>query len=122
MKKILLMALVLLNSACASNGHVKQGQAEPVQKAYLPQIWSGHKVLSVSTSVCAEKGVAILNSLGFKKVTTSSHGNYVYGNYSSNRAAIKCVDVNGKAFVYSAVAGEHVKTVERLRNEIMWQY
>lgn len=113
-------------SGCASN---PENAAEPkvitktklvtVKKEYTPQLWSHHKLLNETPELCAEKGVSILNSLGFKSVV--KNGNYVYGNFSSNRAAIKCVTVNKQTFVYTAVAGADVKLVEKLRNEISWK-
>lgn len=90
-----------------------------VEKEYTPQLWSHHKVVKESPALCAVKGVSILNSLGFKSVV--KNGNYVYGNFSNNRAAIKCVTVDKQTFVYAAVAGADVKTVEKLRNEIAWK-
>ncbi|MEO9947061.1 MAG: hypothetical protein ABJH28_10470 [Paraglaciecola sp.] len=90
-----------------------------VEKEYTPQLWSHHKVVNETPELCAVKGVSILNSLGFKSVV--KNGNYVYGNFSHNRAAIKCVKVSNQTFVYAAVAGADVKTVEKLRNEIAWQ-
>ena len=60
--------------------------------------------------------------MSFIQVIKSSHGEYVYGNYSNNRAAIKCVSVGGQTFVYAIVAGPKKAVVEKLRNEIMWQF
>ncbi|WP_217693834.1 hypothetical protein [Thalassotalea sp. PP2-459] len=90
-----------------------------VEKEYTPQLWSHHKLLKETPELCAVKGVSILSSLGFKSIV--KNGNYVYGNFSSNRAAIKCVSVNKQTFVYTAVAGADVKLVEKLRNEIAWK-
>jgi hypothetical protein len=90
-----------------------------VSKEYTPQLWSHHILLEESPALCADKGVSILNSLGFKSVV--KNGNYAYGNFTNNRAAIKCVSVNNKTFVYTAVAGSDVKLVEKLRNEIAWK-
>ncbi|MCG8669969.1 MAG: hypothetical protein MI867_11190 [Pseudomonadales bacterium] len=92
-----------------------------IQKEFPPQIWSDHKLLDISESKCADKSKEILSSLGFVGVVKSSHGEFVYGNYSNNRAAIKCIQVEGKTFVYAVVAGPKVEVVEKLRNEIMWQ-
>ncbi|MFW1951761.1 hypothetical protein [Acinetobacter beijerinckii] len=44
---------------------------------------------------------------------------YVYGNSQNNRAAVKCVDLDQQSFVYAMVAGEDVKQVEKLRNQII---
>lgn len=90
-----------------------------LNKEYTPQIWSHHKLLPESPSLCVEKGVNILSSLGFKSIV--KNGTYVYGNFSSNRAVIKCVKISQQTFVYTAVAGADVKLVEKLRNEIAWK-
>ena len=90
-----------------------------IQKEYTPQIWSSHKVLEETPEMCAVKGKSILKSLGFKSVI--KNGSFVYGNFNSNRAIIKCVLVSKKTFVYTAVAGADVKLVEKLRNEIAWK-
>jgi hypothetical protein len=87
-----------------------------LQESYTPQLWSHHKKLKISPELCASKGVNVLNSLGFTSVV--KNGNYVYGNFNRNRAAIKCVEFENHTFVYTAVAGKNVKTVEKLRNNI----
>lgn len=123
MKYAVIIFLVLLGGCSSNAAKEKQSEKEievrTIQKEYTPQIWSGHKSLNISAEKCAEKGVVILESLGFNKVV--KNGNYVYGNYSNNRAAIKCVAVEKNTFVYAAVAGAQVKIVEKLRNEIVWQ-
>lgn len=63
----------------------------PVQKEYTPQLWSNHKVLNETASQYANKGVGILTSLGFTSVI--KNGDYVYGNFNKNRAAIKYVAI-----------------------------
>lgn len=123
MKPIFILFLISL-TGCASNAPVpsKQGagvEVRTIQKEYTPQVWSDHKVLKISAETCAEKGAKILESLGFNQIV--KNGTYVYGNYASNRAAIKCVSINEGTFVYSVVAGPEVKFVEKLRNEIAWQ-
>lgn len=123
MKLFACLVVFLVISGCASNVHVQDSvEVVTIQKEFPPQVWSDHKELNISESACAEKGIQILNSLGFVQVVKSSHGEYIYGNYSNNRAAIKCVSVNGRTFVYSIVAGPNRTVVEKLRNEIMWQY
>ena len=123
MKYFTFVAIFLLISGCASNTPVQDPvEVVTLQKEFPPQVWSSHKELEISESACAEKGAQILNSLGFIRVVKSSHGEYVYGNYSSNRAAIKCISVNSQTLVYSIVAGPKKAIVEKLRNEIMWQY
>ena len=84
-----------------------------------PQLWSHHKVLDVSAEECAIQGKVILKILGFTSITKNDK--YVYGNLGSNRAAIKCVSLSDKSFVYTAVAGENVKVVEEIRNKISWK-
>ncbi|MCJ8317984.1 MAG: hypothetical protein MJK12_00015 [Colwellia sp.] len=84
-----------------------------------PQLWSHHKILDVSAEECAITGKKILQTLGFTSITKNDK--YVYGNIGSNRAAIKCVSLSDKSFVYTAVAGENVKVVEKLRNKIAWK-
>lgn len=122
--KLFTFAMVLLFlSGCASNSQVqKSTEVVTLQKEFPPQIWSDHRELNISDSACAEKGIQILNSLSFTQVVKSSHGEYIYGNYSNNRAAIKCISINNQTLVYSIVAGPKKAVVERLRNEIMWQY
>jgi rhodanese-related sulfurtransferase len=76
----------------------------------------------MDSGVCRKKATGILKALGFSNLVTSLHGDYVYGNYVGNRAAVKCVPLDEGTFLYASVAGPDVKEVERLRNEIMWQY
>jgi len=126
--KYLTLAVLTLLAGCASS---PEEPVEPqvitktttkfisVAKEYTPQLWSHHQFIEGSPEFCASKGVTILNSLGFKSVVKNGH--YVYGNFSNNRAAIKCVKVNTQTFVYMAVAGADVSTVENLRNEIAWK-
>ncbi len=123
MKLFAFLVFFLVISGCASNTPVQEPvEVVTLQKEFPPQVWSDHKELNISESACAEKGMQILNSLGFIQVVKSSHGEYIYGNYSNNRAVIKCVSVNGQTLVYSIVAGPKKAIVEKLRNEIMWQY
>ena len=123
MKFVAIIFLILLGG-CSSNA-VRETQPEKeievrtIQKEFTPHIWSDHKILKISAEKCAEKGTEILGSLGFTQIV--KNGNYVYGNYVSNRAAIKCVMVDNNTFVYAAVAGPQVKVAEKLRNEIVWK-
>lgn len=82
-----------------------------------PQLWSDHKQLSISVGTCSLKGYAALVSLGFSSVV--QNGNYAYGNFLSNRAAVKCVANDKGSFVYVAIAGQHKEVVEKLRNELI---
>lgn len=128
MKWIVSLAVLLIVTGCASSSPKQQPQAVEklkvvtVQKEFPPQVWSNHKVLTISKFECAKKGVEILSSLGYTHIVKSSHGQYVYGNYSSSRVAVKCLSVEGQTFMYTVVAGAEVDVVERLRNEIMWQF
>lgn len=101
---------------CAGNSEVK---TLTIQKEFAPHIWSDHKIFKGSLEMCAAKGESILESLGFIHVVRN--GYFVYGNFSINRAVIKCVSVEDRVFVYAAVAGPKVQLVEKLRNEIIWQ-
>lgn len=83
----------------------------------VPQLWSSHKLLDISIEQCAKKGYQALQDLGFSQIVQSQY--YIYGNYLNNCAAVKCVVLNEQSFVYTAAAGEDVKQVEKLRNEIM---
>ena len=85
-----------------------------------PQLWSHHKQLTMSAEQCASKGQVVLTELGFNSIV--KNGSYVYGNFFGNRAAIKCVAMAEQSFVYIAVAGADVEPVEKLRNEIAWQF
>lgn len=115
MKYTFLIVLLVLGG-CTSNKEIK---TVTIQKEFAPHIWSDHKVFEGSLEMCSSKGKAILESLGFLHVV--KNGNFIYGNFSSNRAVVKCVSISESTFVYAAVAGPKVKLVEKLRNEIMWQ-
>ncbi len=122
--KLTAVVILILLGGCTSNAAKKSDQEKEIevrtiQKEFTPHIWSDHKILKVSTEACAEKGTEILESLGFNQIV--KNGSYVYGNYSNNRAVIKCTLVGESTFVYTAVAGPKVKVVEKLRNEIVWQ-
>ncbi|WP_221799299.1 hypothetical protein [Oceanobacter mangrovi] len=114
--KYLVVGLAIFLTACASN---KEIETVTVQKEFSPHLWSDHKLLKTTSDLCATKGESILSSLGFSQVVRN--GTYVYGNFSNNRAAIKCVEVPEGTFVYAAVAGPKVEVVRSLRNEIFWQ-
>lgn len=124
MVKLIAVVFLILLCGCASNAakethQEKEIEVRTIQKEFTPHIWSDHKILKVSTEICADKGTEILASLGFNKIV--KNGSYVYGNYANNRAVIKCTSVGESTFVYAAVAGPKVKVVENLRNEIVWQ-
>lgn len=81
-----------------------------------PQLWSHHKQMKISAEACSAKGHRALKVLGFASVV--KNGNYVYGNYLGNRAAVKCASLDKGSFLYLAVAGPDKDIVEKLRNEI----
>ena len=136
MCKALLLTCVLLLSACATKQAVPEPEEQKVTispapakilsktvytgQPYTPQLWSGHKVLTLSAEQCAAKGKAVLDAMQFGSVM--QNGNYVYGNHQQNRAAVKCVPLDSGSFLYVAVAGRQKKAVEALRNEIVWQF
>ena len=101
---------------------VPQQKQRPSKVESRPHVWSSHKELSVPVEACGQKAIDILNSLGFSGVTKSRYGEYIYGNYISSRAAVKCVPQEDNSFVYIVVAGSDIEDVENLRNEIFWQY
>lgn len=120
------LAFIITLSGCATSPDraskstdIVETRIVTVKKEYIPQVWSHHKLLKETPELCAVKGASILKSLGFKSIVTNN--NYVYGNFSNNRAAIKCVKLSKQTFVYAIVAGEDVKIVEKLRNEISWK-
>lgn len=122
--KLVAVAFLILLGGCVSNTakethQEKEIEVRTIQKEFAPHIWSDHKILKVSTEVCAKKGTEILESLGFNQIV--KNGTYVYGSYSNNRAVIKCTYVGKNTFVYAAVAGPKVEVVEKLRNDIVWQ-
>lgn len=108
-----------VNQAAATAAAPQQATMPRVKKDKIPQIWSDHKIVQMSVDTCASKGEDILTTLGFSQIV--KNGSNVYGNYISNRAAIKCTKVADQTFVYAVVAGANVKQVERLRNEIVWK-
>ena len=73
--------------------------------------------MSISVHACGLKGYGALISLGFSSVV--QNGDYSYGNFLSNRAAVKCVANDKGSFVYVAIAGQHKDIVEKLRNEVI---
>jgi hypothetical protein len=81
-----------------------------------PQLWSDHKRLNIPLRACADLAFNVMNNLGYSNVVRN--GNYSYGNFEQNRAAVKCVEIAEGSFVYFAVAGAQKEVVERLRNQI----
>lgn len=115
MKLYIFVFFILTLTGCASSSSLIPEL--PISKP--PQLWSHHKQMNIPANACAFKGYNALKSLGFSSVVRN--GNYVYGNYHSNRAAVKCVSSGKGSFLYLAVAGPDKETVEELRNEISWK-
>ena len=113
--KILIIFLVLALSGCVNIGSPKHNVAHNIPPK-PPQLWSHHVKLSISAEECGAQGLRALKSLGYNSTVKS--GNYSYGNFGSNRAAVKCVTSEGGSFVYAMVAGPNKKQVEKLRNEL----
>jgi len=126
--KVYAFAILLTLTGCSSTQVVKEkpGNKEVVgiKEDKIPQLWTGQKELTESIEVCAFKAESILSSLGFSKITKSVYESqtYIYANFVNNRAGLHCTSVGGKTFVYGAVAGPDVKTVETLRNNIFWKF
>jgi len=118
-KSIFAVFLMVLVTGCSTE--IKKNDAGVViEKKLPPQLWSDHKKLDISTDICALKAMSVLSSLGFTGVI--QNGNYAYGNFINNRAAIKCVEMPAGSFVYFSVAGQDKEVVEKLRNEISWKF
>ena len=117
--KIILLVTTIIISGCSSMG-VNNDSEALAKKSSPPQLWSDHKSLNIPIDVCSLKGYSTLKSLGFTNVVRN--GNYSYGNFNDNRAAVKCVEMNNGSFVYLAVAGPEKEVVEKLRNEISWKF
>jgi len=126
--KVYTFAILLTVTGCSSTQAVKEKPASKevamIKEDKIPQLWTGQKELAESIEACAIKAESILSSLGFSKITKSVYESqtYIYGNFVSNRAGLHCTSVGGKTFVYGAVAGPDVKTVETLRNNIFWKF
>lgn len=111
--------MVLLTAGCSMFGGANE---EPIPASVTregsvpPQLWSGHKELELSLAVCSDRAFNTLQALGYTEVV--KNGDFAYGNFNGNRAAVKCVAGSGKSFVYFAVAGPDRDVVEKLRNDI----
>ena len=111
----LAIVVTTFTCACATSGANRNSAADG-GGGVPPQLWSDHKLLAVPVGVCADRAFNVLNALGYSNVV--KNGNYSYGDFNENRAAVKCVEGAGGSFVYFAVAGSQRETVERLRNQI----
>lgn len=113
--KFIMMFLLLVLSGCVNISSPKHKTVvnTPTEP---PQLWSHHIKLSVSAEECGNQGLRALESLGYN--STVKNGNYSYGNFGSNRAAVKCVSSESGSFVYAIVAGPNKTQVEKLRNQL----
>jgi hypothetical protein len=104
-----------------SNKATKQAAkaVEDSNQSVPPQLWSDHRQLTSSVKECAEKGLQALQTLGYSNI--ANNGNFSYGTFNSNRAAVKCVANGTGSFVYLMVAGSDRNSVEKLRNELLWK-
>ena len=121
-------AILLVITGCSSTQVITEKplskEVTMIKEDKTPQLWTGQKELNESVEVCAFKAESILSSLGFSKITRSVYESqtYIYANFVNNRAGLHCTSVGGKTFVYGAVAGSDVKTVETLRNNIFLKF
>jgi hypothetical protein len=113
MKKFFAVALVLAVTGCSIN----ISSDEHGDEGLRPQLWSDHKQLGISAESCALKGYSALKVLGFSSVVQK--GEYSYGDFHANRAAVKCLANEGGSLVYVAVAGADEEIVEKLRNQLI---
>ena len=126
--KVYTFAILLAVTGCSSTQVATEKpaskEASMIKEDKIPQLWTGQKELTESIEFCAFKAESILSSLGFSKITKSVYESqtYIYANFVNNRAGLHCTSVGGKTFVYGAVAGPDVKTVETLRNNIFWKF
>ncbi len=109
----LAIVVTVVTSACVTSNLNRSSTGEGDTP---PQLWSDHKLLQIPVDACAERAFNVLSALGYSGVVRN--GNYSYGNFNENRAAVKCVDNGGSSFVYLAVAGPRRETVEGLRDAI----
>lgn len=121
-------AILFIVSGCSNTSTLPekpQGASVAVIKENpAPQLWTFQKKITGSIEICAVKAESILKLQGFSNITKSVYDEhtYFYANFVNNRAGIHCTSVGGKIFVYGAVAGPDVKTVEALRNNISWKF
>jgi len=114
---------IIISLAVVVTGCVNVNTASDVAEENIPmpppQLWSDHMRLDLSVKACASKGLRTLKSLSYTGAV--QNGNFSYGNFGSNRAAVKCVEDGDGSFVYVMVAGPDKKTVEGLRNDLVRQ-
>ncbi len=89
---------------------------QPASTNIPPELWSGHKRMSMPAGRCAEFAQRVLSDLGYAQVVRNE--DYSYGNFKGNRAAVKCFASNDESLVYFAVAGPRRDEVEQLRDSI----
>jgi tetratricopeptide (TPR) repeat protein len=88
----------------------------PAKPAATPELWSGHRELTVPADVCAERAQALLERLAVGQVQRNQL--YTYGNADRHRIAVKCVPLAKGSFVYYAVAGGDRAKAEAWRDRI----
>ena len=111
------MSVVLFTAGCSMFG----AKEEPIpvsapRGAVSPQLWSGHKEIDLRHAICPDRAFNTLKALGYTDIVKDSDS--ASGNFSGNRAEVKCVADSRKSFVYFAVAGADKDVVEKLRNDI----
>jgi hypothetical protein len=106
----LAIVVTIVTSACATSGTNRDSVTA------RPELWSDHKLLKVPVDVCGERAFNVLTALAYENVVRN--GNYSYGDFKGNRAAVKCVETAEGSFLYFAVAGPRKETVEQLRNQL----
>jgi hypothetical protein len=126
--KLYAFAILFLISGCSTTSSIPKGSENSgvvvIKNTSTPQLWTFQKAITGTIEVCAAKAEKILEMQGYSNITKSVYEEhiYFYANFINNRAGIHCTNVGGKSFVYGAVAGAEVKTVETLRNNISWKF
>ncbi len=126
--KLYAFAVLFLVSGCSTTSSISQGTEKAgvvvIKDSTTPHLWTFQKIITGSIEVCAAKAEKILEVQGYSNITKSVYEEhiYFYANFINNRAGIHCTNVGGKSFVYGALAGAEVKTVEALRNNISWKF
>lgn len=121
-------AILFIVSGCSNTSTLsknpERSSAVVIKEIPTPQLWTFQKEITGTVEICATKAESILKLQGFSNITKSVYDKhtYFYANFVNNRAGIHCTSVGGKIFVYGAVAGPDVKTVEALRNNISWKF
>lgn len=121
-------AILFIVSGCSNTSTLPEkpqaASVVSIKENPAPQLWTFQKEITGTVEICATKAESILKLQGFSNITKSVYDEqtYFYANFVNNRAGIHCTSIGGKIFVYGAVAGHDVKTVEALRNNISWKF